>query len=197
MKGSLMVEGDRMCTCQKGNQLKLWKKEKWRSEKKVSARVSHWDTFASKVLWGRIKALWICVCNLVKVWMCVCGCVHVRFCIFSIIISFDCSHFQSSEYDISAVICRGGWGVSAVRNRWGCNIWAVRRGWVQYWNSTAAERCSRKPDHLNQQIQAPTHSSFLYKTHRCSPHNFPCSSFSMSSRLWLFYCYCAPQQLFR
>lgn len=26
MKGSLMVEGDRMCTCQKGNQLKLLKK---------------------------------------------------------------------------------------------------------------------------------------------------------------------------
>ena len=64
--------------------------------------------FASNVLWGRIKTLWIRV--FVILWKCGCGCVHVRFCIFSIIISFDCSHFQSSEWDISAVICWGGGG---------------------------------------------------------------------------------------
>lgn len=34
MKNSLMVEGDRRCTRQKGNQLKFFKKVKKRSEKK-------------------------------------------------------------------------------------------------------------------------------------------------------------------
>lgn len=60
MKSSLMVEDDRMCTCQEGNQLKLKKKKKQRREvrrkrgvrnkKKIAACMSHQDTFAIKVL---------------------------------------------------------------------------------------------------------------------------------------------------
>lgn len=96
MKSSLMVQGDTRCARQKGNPLKLKKKKRRRvrrktdvrDDKEIAAHMSHWDTFAIKVLWGRIKALWICVCNPVEV----CVCIYVGFCIFNLlsILYFQC-----------------------------------------------------------------------------------------------------------
>lgn len=78
MKSSLMVKDDSMRTCQKGNQLKGKKnqmkerREKQDGDSSGAAYMSHQDTSAIKAWWGKIKALWICVCNPVCVCLCVC-----------------------------------------------------------------------------------------------------------------------------
>lgn len=89
--------------------------------------------------------------------MCMCGCMHVRFCIFT--------HYQSWLQSFPVLWVRyqscdlPGGEASAVRNRWGCNIWAVCCGSV----CNVAQLCSSRPDHLNQQTQAPAHFSFFHK----------------------------------
>lgn len=78
MKSSLMVKDDRMCTCQKGNQLKLKKRERSevrrkrdvRIKKEIAACMSHHIPLPRSKLYA-----FVCLIPC----MCMCGCMHVRF----------------------------------------------------------------------------------------------------------------------
>lgn len=77
MNSSLMVEGDRRCACQKGNQLKIKKSQlKERCEEQERDSTTHVTSgyFCDQSLMRRNQSFMD---------VCVCGCMHVRFCIFS------------------------------------------------------------------------------------------------------------------